>query len=49
MTEKIQFEFGLHREKAVIFISFDYDAALIARIKKLTGVHSGVSPQKHGM
>ena len=38
MTEKIQFEFGLHREKAVIFIRFDYDAALIARIKKLTGV-----------
>jgi hypothetical protein len=38
MTEKVQFEISIHREKAVIFIRFDYDAALTARVKKLVGV-----------
>lgn len=38
MTEEVKFEFGLHRDKAVIFIHFNYDAALVERVKKLTGV-----------
>jgi integrase/recombinase XerD len=38
MTEKVQFELGTHREQAVIFIRFDRDAELVARVKKLVGV-----------
>lgn len=38
MTKKVQFEPGTHREQAVIFIRFDRDAALVARVKKLAGV-----------
>ena len=34
---KINFELGIHRDKHVIFIRFDKDAELIARVKKLTG------------
>jgi integrase/recombinase XerD len=34
----IKYELGSHKGKEVIFIRFDYDAALIARVKKLVGV-----------
>jgi integrase/recombinase XerD len=36
MDKKETYELGTHREKAVIFIRFDYDAALVAQVKKLT-------------
>ena len=35
MNPKVTYELGTHREKAVIFIRFDYDADLVARVKKL--------------
>ena len=38
MTSKAIFEPTTHKGEAVIFIRFDYDAALIARVKKLVGV-----------
>ena len=38
MTSKAIFEPTTHEGEAVIFIRFDYDAALIARVKKLVGV-----------
>ncbi len=34
----VKYELANHKGKEVIFIRFDYDAALIARIKKLVGV-----------
>jgi integrase/recombinase XerD len=37
--DKVKFELGTHREKAVIFIRFEYDQALIDRVKKLVGVN----------
>ena len=37
ISQKIDFSFGLHREKPVIFISFKIDAALIAWVKNLVG------------
>jgi integrase/recombinase XerD len=38
MSTKVQYELGCHKKENVIFIRFDYDAALIARVKKLVGV-----------
>jgi len=37
LTSKAIFEPTTHKGEAVIFIRFDYDAALIARVKKLVG------------
>jgi site-specific recombinase XerD len=39
MNEKISYELGEHKGKAVIFIRFDYDRELIKEVKKLVGVH----------
>lgn len=38
MSTKVQYELGCHKKENVIFIRFEYDAALIARVKKLVGV-----------
>ena len=38
LISKAIFEPTTHKGEAVIFIRFDYDAALIARVKKLVGV-----------
>ncbi len=38
MNQKIQYELGNHKKENVIFIRFDYDVALIERVKKLVGV-----------
>jgi site-specific recombinase XerD len=38
LTPKVEYEIATHKGEAVIFIRFDYDAALIARVKKLVGV-----------
>ncbi len=38
MSPTIEFKLGKHREQPVIFIHFEYDAALIERVKKLVGV-----------
>ncbi|MBK8568064.1 MAG: tyrosine-type recombinase/integrase [Saprospiraceae bacterium] len=38
LTPKVEYEIAEHKNEAVIFIRFDYDAALIARVKKLVGV-----------
>jgi integrase/recombinase XerD len=38
LTPKVEYELSLHKNEAVIFIRFEYDAALIARVKKLVGV-----------
>ena len=38
MKEKITYELTNHKGKDVIFIRFEYDAELINRLKKLTGV-----------
>lgn len=38
LTPKVDYEIAEHKNEAVIFIRFDYDAALIARVKKLVGV-----------
>lgn len=35
MTQKPTYELGTHRDRAVIFIRFEYDATLAARVKKL--------------
>jgi integrase/recombinase XerD len=35
--DKVIFEIGTHREKAVIFIRFDYNKNLVERVKKLPG------------
>ena len=37
MTEKIKYELGIHLHKSVIFLKFDYNAALLSEIKTLTG------------
>ena len=34
----VKYELANHKGKKVIFIRFEYDAALIARVKKLVGV-----------
>jgi site-specific recombinase XerD len=39
INEKIILELSEHKGKAVIFIRFDYDPALIKEVKKLVGVH----------
>lgn len=38
MTNNVQYDLGFHHEKPVIFIRFEYDKALIERVKKLVGV-----------
>lgn len=40
-NRKIVFQLGAHRDKNVIFIRFDKDEELIARVKKLKGVRWG--------
>jgi site-specific recombinase XerD len=37
MKSKVQYEIGIHQEKPVIFIKFEYNANLTLRIKKLVG------------
>ncbi len=37
-NKTVKYELATHKGKEVIFIRFDYDAALIARVKKLVGV-----------
>jgi integrase/recombinase XerD len=37
MSSKVRYELAQHNGKAVIFIVFDYDAELVARVKKLVG------------
>ncbi|MCU0392415.1 MAG: site-specific integrase [Thermoflexibacter sp.] len=37
MENKIKCELGKHKDKAVIFMRFDYDAALIKEVKKMVG------------
>ena len=39
LSPKINFELGIHRDKHIILIRFDKDEELIARVKKLKGVH----------
>ena len=39
LSPKINFELGIHRDKHVILIRFDKDEELIARVKKLKGIH----------
>jgi len=38
LTSKAQFEPTTHKGEAVIFIRFDYDAALMVKVKKLACV-----------
>jgi site-specific recombinase XerD len=38
MASKVEFKLGKHHDKAVIFIHFEHDPALIERVKKLVGV-----------
>ena len=44
--QKIEFKLGFHRDKAVIFIAFEKDFDLIARVKKLVGVRWSQSNKK---
>ncbi len=37
MSKKVEYTLATHRDQAVIFIRFGYDAELIARVKKLIG------------
>ena len=39
LSPKINFELGIHRDKHIILIRFDKDEELIARVKKLKGIH----------
>jgi hypothetical protein len=38
IATKVVYEMATHKAQAVIFIRFEYDASLIARVKKLVGV-----------
>ena len=46
IAQKVSYNLGMHREKAVIFIAFDKDMALINRVKKLVGCRWSNSTKK---
>ena len=45
-AQKIEYQLGFHRDKSVIFIVFEKDVDLMARVKKLVGVRWSQSNKK---